>query len=348
MITIRKIAAEAGLSKSAVSLALRNHPRITAKTREHVLAVAHELGYRANPVFAQMMRAVRSTGPLQTQAIIGILHGFAEPQPGRSVPYPAVWVGGARARAEGIGYVVDELWMKEPGMSAKRLSQIIHARGINALMIAPLPEKRGVQLDWEHFSAVTAGFSLIEPHLSRVVPNHQQAMLVCLRQLAARGYRRVGLVLDVGLDPVARFNLAAPFLWYQDLISPAWRVPILNLQPGGRAPFMRWVRSRRPEAIITVTGACLSWLKAAKISVPGDLGLVFTSRTLSPAGFCCVDQQPRKLGAAAIDLLVAQLNRGEFGIPSNPKTVFTDVAWSEGSSLRQVRAALDYPWLKAV
>ena len=345
MITIRKIAAKAGLSKSAVSLALRNHPRIPTKTREHVLAVAHELGYRANPVFAQMMRAVRATGPLQTQAIIGILHGFAEPQPGRSVPYHAEWVGGARTRAEGLGYVVDELWMKEPGMSARRLSQIIHARGISALMIAPLPEKRGIQLDWEHFSAVTAGFSLTEPRLSRVVPNHQQTMLVCLRQMAARGYRRVGLVLDVNLDPLARFNLSAPFLWYQDGLSASWRVPALNLKPGDRAAFLRWLKRSRPEAIITVTGACLAWLKAEKISIPNDIGLVFTSRTLSPPGFCCVDQQPRKLGAAAVDLLVAQLNRAEFGVPSNPKTVFTDVAWSEGTSLRQIRPALDCPGL---
>jgi len=35
-------------------------------------------------------------------------------------------------------------------------------------------------------------------------------------------------------------------------------------------------------------------------------------------------------------LLVAQMNCTEFGVPANPKTVLTDVAWRPGNSLRQV------------
>jgi LacI family transcriptional regulator len=344
MATIRDIAAKAGLSKSAVSLALRQSSRIPEATRAHVLAVAQAMGYRPNPVFAHMMRSVRSTGPLRSRSTIGILHGFTEPQPSHSIPYHAEWVAGARERAEGLGYVVDELWLQQPGMSARRFSEIIRARGINSLLIAPLPERRSVQLDWAGFSAVTAGYSLIDPRLSRVVPNHQQVMIECLRQLMMRGYRRVGLALDTRLDPLARFNLMAPFLWFQSRRRPgSMTAPVLELANGQRAQFLRWLKRNKLEAVIVTSRLFCDWIRAEKLAVPEALGVVCTSRTVALPGYCCVNQQPHKLGAAAVDMLIAQVNRGEFGLPSNPKTVFTDVMWTEGTSLRQVGPAIAQP-----
>ncbi|NDK32887.1 LacI family DNA-binding transcriptional regulator [Nesterenkonia haasae] len=46
--TIHDVAEAAGVSKSAVSLAIRNQRGVSETTREHILAVAQELGYRSN------------------------------------------------------------------------------------------------------------------------------------------------------------------------------------------------------------------------------------------------------------------------------------------------------------
>lgn len=46
--TIRDVAARAGVSKSLVSLALQNAPRVAPETREVILAAAEQLGYRRN------------------------------------------------------------------------------------------------------------------------------------------------------------------------------------------------------------------------------------------------------------------------------------------------------------
>lgn len=46
--TIRDVAARAGVSKSLVSLALQNAPRVAPETRQAILAAAEELGYRRN------------------------------------------------------------------------------------------------------------------------------------------------------------------------------------------------------------------------------------------------------------------------------------------------------------
>ncbi|HET6966872.1 MAG TPA: LacI family DNA-binding transcriptional regulator, partial [Ornithinibacter sp.] len=57
--TIRDVAARAGVSKSLVSLALQNAPRVAPETREAILAAAEDLGYRRNAA-AQALGARRT------------------------------------------------------------------------------------------------------------------------------------------------------------------------------------------------------------------------------------------------------------------------------------------------
>lgn len=336
MSNLREIAARVGLSKSAVSLALRGDVRIPPETRDRVAAAAKELGYRANPVIAHMMRSMRDSKSLRTRAALGILQGFPNPHPSRTVPYHAAWVAGARDRAEELGYVVNEFWLDEPGMSPRRLTGIIRSRGINALMIAPLPQSRALELDWEHFSAVTAGHSLESPRLNRVLPNSRRATLMCLHQLLSRGYRRIGLVLHDTLTEHTRFQIEAPYLWHQNRLGLKQPPPILPTLPAKPETFHRWLKRHRPDAIITTAGRCPDMLEACGLEIPDDIGLVSTSTTVARPGYCCVDQEPHRLGAAGIDLLIAQVNRGEFGVPANPRSVDADVSWRDGTSLRKV------------
>src|SRR5215211_7651893 len=49
-VTIRDVAAKLGLSAMTVSLALRDHPRISLETKQRIRAAMDKLGYRPNPV----------------------------------------------------------------------------------------------------------------------------------------------------------------------------------------------------------------------------------------------------------------------------------------------------------
>lgn len=61
--TIRDVAARAGVSKSLVSLALQNAPRVAPETRELILAAAEEIGYRRNAAaHALVARRTRTIG----------------------------------------------------------------------------------------------------------------------------------------------------------------------------------------------------------------------------------------------------------------------------------------------
>jgi LacI family transcriptional regulator len=90
--TLKAIAARAGVSFSTVSLSLRDHPRISAATRERVKAVAAEMGY----VYDRAAATLRK-GSSQTVGLV-----FASPN---SQYFHEVWSGVERT-CDAAGYVV--------------------------------------------------------------------------------------------------------------------------------------------------------------------------------------------------------------------------------------------------
>lgn len=72
-----------------------------------------------------------------------------------------------------------------------------------------------------------------------------------------------------------------------------------------------------------------------------DLGLARTpgAGDGTPAGrrISGVDLQWRDVGAAAVDLIVDQINRNEHGIPRAPRLTLVPGRWSDGDTLRPLR-----------
>lgn len=80
-VTMDEIAARAGVSRGAVSLALRRSPKISAKTTEHIFNVARELGYRPNLNASRLAQKDFSTfgllvSDLHNPIMADILDGF--------------------------------------------------------------------------------------------------------------------------------------------------------------------------------------------------------------------------------------------------------------------------------
>ncbi|MBL9203675.1 MAG: LacI family DNA-binding transcriptional regulator [Opitutaceae bacterium] len=333
---MRVIAAAAGVSKSTVSLALSGNPRTAEATRRHVAAVAERLGYRANAAFTRVMHQIRAGRPVSVQSTLGLLHGFPERNPHLTNAYHGEIVRGAELRAAERGYRLDALWLREPGMTEARLGRIIRARGIVGLFIPRSPEPLALSLDWDSLPAVTMSYTLVEPRLSRVSAHNQQAMLLCLERLCVLGYRRIGLQLDAKFDAHERFQLAAPFLWYQRLIAPRDRVRLLRPGSWTETGFRAWMKQGRPDAIIVTNDRTPGWLARLKLKVPEDVGVVFPDFLEASGSYCRVNHRPERIGAAAIDLLIGQLHRNESGLPRIAKTMYVDVEWCEGNSLRRV------------
>jgi DNA-binding LacI/PurR family transcriptional regulator len=76
--TLAEVAARAGVSASTASLAFAGSPRVTAPTRDRVLAAAHELGYAGPDPLAASLRRGRS-GVVGTFIGERLLYAFRDP-----------------------------------------------------------------------------------------------------------------------------------------------------------------------------------------------------------------------------------------------------------------------------
>lgn len=334
--TLQQVAAQAGVAVSTVSLALRNDPRLPAATRARIQTIARELGYRPNPAIATLMTHVRSRRRVLDRETIA----FVVPIPaGVLARHPttvpdAYWVG-ASARATQLGFQLEKVWAKEEGMSGRRLSDILHARNIRGVLIGSGVAARGhLSLDWSKFAAAIVGYSVWKPNLHRAAVNYFDSLMLALRTLKRRGYRRIGLVVHALTNERVNHQLTAAFHVFRDRLPRKERVEPLVTKRFDAEHFAPWLRRENPDAVVANAPAVMTWIRHCGKRIPDDVGFVHLQWEEGCAPCAGIRHNIPHVGAAAIDLIAAQLHHNETGIPAHPKLVLTPGEWIEGATAR--------------
>ena len=335
--SIRDLAAELDLSHTTVSLALRRDPRIPATTRRRVEKVARTCGYQADATVSTLMARMRTLRTKPVQTTLGFVTAWPTRNGWRETSNHRRFFAGVCRRAGELGYGVDELWLREPGMTNGRMLRILRARGIRGLLLHSLPAAGGrLELDWKGFACVTKGLTVSYPPVHRVVSSHYEDMQLVLRELAARRYRRIGLVLGEALSVRVDQAWLAAYLLHQNDTPADQRVPaLITRSTREEEGFIQWLRAYRPDAILFSDQPIPQWVKVQKLSVPRDLGLVHLDWSKDVAPLAGLDSDPETVGEAATDLLVGQLQANEYGIPRHEKIVAVRGHWVVGSSVRR-------------
>jgi LacI family transcriptional regulator len=330
--SLRAIAQRAEVSVAAVSMALRNHPRIPDGTRERIQRLALELGWRPNPLLAEAMSAIRSGQPVSERVTLAWVTAHAKRDSWRRVPFFRRSFEGASRRAAAAGYRLDHFWLGDADGHAARLSDILVARGIVGLVVAPLPKPSALALDWEHFSAVTIAYSLTAPRLHRATDSHVSSARRALTALVSAGRRRIGLALeDVSERRVNGLWTAGYLLEAHDggqAGGPQIHRPA-QLEEG---PFIDWVRRAGIDAVIGTDTRLVAWLRAAGVHVPGDVAYADLDVPADDGSIAGIYQDAEGIGSAAIDLVAGQLLRHERGLPECPKAISIESRWVDGAT----------------
>lgn len=338
-VSLEDIARRAGVHRSTVSLALRDHPRISKETRERVQRLASDLGYRINPLVAALMQSRRSGRSTKDVVLAYITNyptrfGWRPPHHDRPDYFP-----GAAARAEELGYKLEHFWLGEPGMTPERMSDILTARGINGVLIGRLPPgKQEIRLRWESFSSIALGMTLRNPNLHRVSEDFFSGGCQAAEQVFKRGYRRIGFVFsDVDDCPRVGDQWLGACLRQQMRHFPGDLIPHFDYREGAdhQVAFEAWFKEYRPDVLmVTHTRPVLVWLERMGLSVPRDVGLASLNNDHLENGWSGIHCSPQKLGALATDMLVGFLHRGDSGVPDDPHEVLLGGEWQEGATLR--------------
>lgn len=334
--SLKTVAEAAGVSRMTVSLALRNHPALSAATRERVRAVAEKLDYRPDPSIGRVMAAIRSSRRIHKPVTIGYLTAHEAPLAWRGHPTQVLYYEGARRRAEAAGCRLELFWLREPGMTERRLSEVIRNRGIDGVIVPPLPKNAQFFRDfrWDYFSAVAMGYSMESPSLCRACNHQFQSMQLLVRELHLRGYRRIGFAMEEDQDNRVRHNWRGGFLSNAALFAHWPDVPFLLHADWTRDRFARWLDREKPDVVVTAGPEIERWLKELGLRTPHDIGLANVDLMPSMRTTTGIDQNSLQVGVASVNLLLSLMNTHERGVPAVPQILMVEGNFVQGTTTR--------------
>lgn len=362
--TLAAIARRLDISTAAVSMALRNHPRISLPVREKVKAVAHEIGYRSDPHVRRAMSNLRlgSRAPVRANlCALGDPTSFAD-------PFVAALIEAARQRADLLGYGFSVERLHRTNSDPAKLTRMLGHRGVDGLLLLPTntPWDCADLVVWPRFSAVAVGHSVHTPEFDRVTVDWFSSVRGACAALAALGYRRIGAVIDGRLDELAGHKIVAALasLHLHTALEPApvFRYRTMNGQllasdspvaapaavadeadraasPSAwqdlRRRLRAWHRRERPDAlVIDSESTALAVLHALELDAPADLGVAVLNRR-ADSQFAGWEERPAKVGEVAIRLLDHKIQQTERGTSSVPLIKMVRGFWRDGPSVRE-------------
>ena len=342
--TQRDIALKAGVGRSTVSLALKGHPKISIGTRERIMLAAQSLNYSPDPMLSAL---ATYRNRIREQAFHGTLAWLVNAQTGydwEQGPYYTSYFAGAATRATTHGYHLEKFGLNSNGITRARLHSIFRARNVKGLLLCPQP-RAGSTMDfpWDDFASVTFGYTLVSPLLHTVASAHFLNTRHVVRELAARGYTRIGLVIDRTTDRRCGSNVYAGYLIEQTLDERLVRLPaFLDHEPAHVREekdyghkLREYVTEHRLDALLTSDYHILEILDTEGIKAPRDIGVAGLSLPSADTPLTGVVEDSMQIGMVAMDLLVGMVQRGEKGIPLSPIRTHLEGLWHEGKTLRE-------------
>lgn len=333
--TVRELARLAKCSQTTVSLALRNHPKISLATRNRIQALAKENGYTRDALVSSLMTQLRSSRRNRSVEKLALISWWDAPGAWRKDERGKELHAGIQERVAKLGYDIEEFWAAQHGLTAARLGRILHARGIRGVILLSKIQPRGrASLNWDLFSAATTNYTIVRPNLHRATHSHFQGAVLALRSLRHRGYRRVGYINTLESEDRVNDGWLGGYLAHECRVYRGLAVPPLLMKDWNKVELADWMERYRPDAVIGNGLAPYEALQAIGLKMPEDVAYASLDCLPSEVGFAGINQMRREVGRTVVDLVVEQLETNEHGVPVRPKTVMVDGVWQDGDSVR--------------
>ena len=338
-VTLKDIAAKVGVTKTAVSIALRDKPGVSQEMRETIRRVAGEMGYVPDPILQRLAEYRRAAAGPKRQGVIAWMNHWTRPESLRGFYEFEQYWRGAKLASKRLGYRLDEfIWTAD--CPANRAQQMLSDRGVLGLLITPHPpEVDWGDFDWSKFSLIRFGLSVRRVDSNLVTADHQRAMVMAIRRIHDYGYRRIGLVYDSTHDCSMGGNLYGGFMWACKQLALEQVIPPLGseakspqLAAKSKSALRAWMRKYQPDAILTAVPETPVFLRELGYRIPQDVAAASTSPhdIALDAG---IDQCSHAIGQIAAEMLIKQISLNERGEPDEPCRILVESRWQDGKSL---------------
>jgi DNA-binding LacI/PurR family transcriptional regulator len=291
------VAAAAGVSRSLVSLVMRDAPQVSAASRAAVIAAAERLGYRRNLAASNL--AARNT--LTIGLLLDDLHN----------PWYAELTDGIHAVADTRGYQIILATGRRSATVESRAVDTFLASRVDGIIVAGcrLPLPRLVAVSHE-VPVVSAGRSLAgsprAPRLGSVSADDGEGARLAVQHLHDLGHRRIAHV-DGGRGAGSATRRAGYIAAMRAIgLGGNARVITGDFTKGVPSAFF----AANDLSAVGVIGA----LDDAGLAVPGAVSVVGYDNTafagLNHIGLTTIDQPRHQMGQLAATMLLDALGDG--------------------------------------
>lgn len=336
---LRHLARLADLSPSAVSLALRDSPKVSTATKKRVRQLAEKFGYRPDATVVAMMSHLRRPRAIRQSACFGVISFYDSLRPWESSRHQARIFAGMTQRALELGYRLEPIWLREPGMTFARMGDILATRGIEGLLCFGSPDfQQEFPRELGRCAVVTVGLS-IRPPMHRVTSHFYNDTLAALNRAHELGYRRPGLVLGTYEETRSALAHSSAYLgWCEHHLGAGAALPILRVSKVEARSLAAWLEAHAPDVLLFVhlPEALLQLrvvLREIRPRLSRPLGIAVLSHVVDGTGFSGLQQNQHLIGAWAVELLAARIANRDLGLPANPRIEMVESEWIEGDSL---------------
>ncbi|MHC5560740.1 LacI family DNA-binding transcriptional regulator [Kocuria sp. U4B] len=307
-VTIVDVAARAGVSKSVVSLVLRNTGYVSAEKRAAVERAAQELGYRPNA-------AARALVESRSRTVGVILHDMRNPW-----FVPAVEGLNAGLIAGGMQMLMGDFRL-DGRSGGSLLSKLLEMNVEGLVLVGTMPDSPVLVAALEQVPTVVLGAPAGPGPSATVVTNDDVAGAVSVvDHLVGLGHRAITHVsaasTAVGAARRRGYEQAMRAAGLADRMR--WIDGDLTEEAGYQAGMELLAGTDRPTAVFAVNDmAALGVMSAAEeqgLSVPGDLSVAGYDNTplarMRRISLTSVDNASHAAGRRAAEVLLAQLAPG--------------------------------------
>jgi len=248
----------------------------------------------------------------------------------------AVYLG-AKTRAEQSGFGLEEFYTNDAGMTEGRLEQIITSRGITGVVLSPVTTSESVvsmNWNWSNFSPAVIGNVSWTPELHHAGHHHYLGMRTALEELGKCGCARPAAIIEPESNVRSKRAWEAAFIMHHPLGIRA-KALLATPQANKHEFIAQWVDRVRPDALIVSATSLLD--SPGLCAACRRLGLKVATLYWTPEakGISGVDQCYERIAAHAIDLVIAQINSNETGVPDLPRMMLFPGRWVTSSSQEQ-------------
>ena len=337
-ITLSNIARELNITPATVSRALRNHPKISAETKESVLKVATRLNYKRNKV-ASSLRSGKTH-------MIGVIIPSAEMNFFGSV------VHGIETVANAHGYNILIYQSNESYEHEVKGIETFLAARVDGILVSIAKETA----DYTHFEEVNKrGVPIVffdrcndNMGIPSVVIDDYKGAVIATERLIRQGYQRIAHIagpqhVKVFYDRFKGYRAALQvnnIPYDPTLVFPG----NISIESGKQAATYFLSLPQRPDAVFATEDFCaLGLMKAIKesgLKIPAEFGIIGFANELfgehTTPSLSTIDQQTVLIGKEASKLLFQLVENKGVAVQVQQKIVLEPIPIFRESSDRNV------------